>query len=84
MDIGKGNFSGFQTEEIEHALLSAADVEITDGAEYCLVCDNRNNCPKNQKATTVCWLKCHFVLSRERFQKILEEMNVHNKKQIVV
>ena len=80
MNIVKGNFSGFQPREIERALLDAATAGITGGAEYCIICDNRNNCPKNQKSTTICWLKCDFVFSRERFQKMLEELNVNSRR----
>ena len=80
----KGEFYGFQTEEVEHVLLSASEREITCGAEYCLVCENRTDCSSCQELPTV-WLECsYFILSRAVFQKIAEDLHADNTEPSVI
>lgn len=75
MDVNKGYLYGFQQEEVERVLVAAANAGVLQGAEYCNVCDNRDNCLSHQESLTV-WLNCSsFKLSLTRFQMVAEDLH---------
>jgi len=70
-----GTFRKFQQEEVERILLQAQAGGIIEGAEYCNVCDDRENCVARQGLVVV-WLECRvFVLSTAKLQRIAEDLH---------